>query len=111
NPDFIFIMPRNIYEIMGLIAFSKVYLGTSLHGAITAMSYLVPAIGLNRKVHKLESYMRTWVSTQYSNLDFHEISFERINQLIDEFNTNYSNKKLKFQKKLVVDNISFIIKD
>lgn len=48
----------NIWDIMYLIANSKAYIGTSLHGAITALSYAVPHVGL--KVEKLEAYLNTW---------------------------------------------------
>lgn len=47
-----------IWDIMYLIASSKCYIGTSLHGAITAMSYAVPHVGL--KVEKLSAYLGTW---------------------------------------------------
>jgi hypothetical protein len=49
---------ENIWDIMYLIANSKAYIGTSLHGAITALSYGVPHVGL--KVEKLEAYLHTW---------------------------------------------------
>jgi hypothetical protein len=49
-----------IWEIMFLIAKAKTYLGTSLHGCITAMSYGVPYIGLNPKISKLRFYLETW---------------------------------------------------
>ncbi len=48
----------NIWDIMYLIANARVYMGTSLHGAITAMSYAVPYVGVN--VVKLNSYLNTW---------------------------------------------------
>ncbi len=48
----------NIWDIMYLIANAKVYVGTSLHGAITAMSYAVPYVGV--EVTKLNSYLGTW---------------------------------------------------
>jgi hypothetical protein len=47
-----------IWDIMFLIANAKCYIGTSLHGAITAMSYAVPHVGL--KVEKLSAYLGTW---------------------------------------------------
>lgn len=47
-----------IWDIMYLIAGSKCYIGTSLHGAITGMSYAVPQVGL--KVEKLSAYLSTW---------------------------------------------------
>lgn len=48
----------SIWDIMYLIANARVYTGTSLHGAITAMSYAVPYVGL--EVTKLNSYLNTW---------------------------------------------------
>ena len=48
----------NIWDIMYLIANAKCYVGTSLHGAITALSYAVPHVGL--KVEKLGAYLDTW---------------------------------------------------
>ena len=47
-----------IWDIMYLIANAAVYAGTSLHGAITAMSYAVPYVGI--AVPKLQSYLKTW---------------------------------------------------
>lgn len=47
-----------IWDIMYLIANAQCYIGTSLHGAITAMSYAVPYVGIN--VKKLNSYLSTW---------------------------------------------------
>ncbi|SEK65139.1 polysaccharide pyruvyl transferase family protein [Parapedobacter koreensis] len=47
-----------IWDIMYLIANARVYIGTSLHGAITAMSYAVPYVGV--AVPKLHSYLQTW---------------------------------------------------
>lgn len=47
-----------IWDIMYLIANSRGYIGTSLHGAITAMSFAVPHVGL--KVEKLNAYLGTW---------------------------------------------------
>lgn len=48
----------NVWDIMYLIANAQCYVGTSLHGAITAMSYAIPYVGIN--VKKLDSYLRTW---------------------------------------------------
>ena len=55
---FVYFDADNIWDIMLLIARSKTYIGTSLHGAITAMSYGVPHVGL--KVEKLDAYLKTW---------------------------------------------------
>jgi len=47
-----------IWDIMYLIGSSYAYIGTSLHGAITAMSFDVPYIGV--RIKKLDSYINTW---------------------------------------------------
>ncbi len=51
---------NSVYDIMMLIAMSKVFIGTSLHGNITAMSYAVPHIGLTENIPKLTSFLKTW---------------------------------------------------
>lgn len=67
----------NIWEIMYVIGSSKLYMGTSLHGAITAMSFGVPYLGLNKKIYKLDSYLQTWGVDQInSNIEFSEM-FEK----------------------------------
>src|SRR5690606_38959774 len=49
---------ETIWDIMYLIANARVYVGTSLHGAITAMSYAVRYVGV--AVPKLHSYLQAW---------------------------------------------------
>ncbi|WP_371375751.1 polysaccharide pyruvyl transferase family protein [Thalassotalea aquiviva] len=50
----------NIWEIMYLIKHSECYIGTSLHGVITAMSFGIPHFGINPKVGKLDSFLKDW---------------------------------------------------
>ncbi len=55
----------NIEDIISCIASSKLYCGTSLHGAITALAYAVPQIALlPQNVIKLSSFLETWVPKQ-----------------------------------------------
>jgi len=49
-----------IWEIMYVIVSSSCYFGTSLHGAITAMSFNIPHFGLNKKTTKLDAYLKDW---------------------------------------------------
>lgn len=53
-----------LWNIMFLIKNSSLYIGTSLHGAITALSYAVPHFGLNkgpnRKIPKLDGFLGDW---------------------------------------------------
>lgn len=111
QPQFDFVMPKNIFEIMYLIAHSTLYLGTSLHGAITAMSFLTPAIGLNKRVPKLESYMKTWISKDFENLEFDYIGSNAVYDLINLFRANFNHEKLEKQKRLVQSNLESIIND
>jgi len=58
-----------IFEVMYLIAMSKAYAGTSLHGVITALSYAVPHIGLcPREVPKLAEFVNSWCDSDTSGL-------------------------------------------
>lgn len=111
KPHFDYVLPENIFEIMYLISNSKFYLGTSLHGAITAMSFMVPAIGLNKKVNKLESYMKTWVDYQYENIEFEKVNYTAIEKLLDLFKSSYSREVLYKQQTLAQNNLESIIND
>ncbi len=54
----ILIKEPDIEEIMAHIAYSELYIGTSLHGVITAMSFCVPYLGL--RAGKVDEYLNTW---------------------------------------------------
>lgn len=70
----------SIWNIMYLIAKSSMYIGTSLHGAITAMSYKIPYIGI--EVTKLDSYLNTWgIQKSNKTIKFNEIS-DKYNDLL-----------------------------
>ena len=56
--DYSLIERPNIFDIMWLIKHSKMYIGSSLHGVITAMSFSVPYIGYGPK--KLKAYIEQW---------------------------------------------------
>jgi polysaccharide pyruvyl transferase WcaK-like protein len=74
NPQIKIRSEKNIFALMELIAGAKLFIGTSLHGVITAMSYNVPYIGLNSSIKKLEDYLNTWgvegldTCTAYENI-------------------------------------------
>lgn len=55
-----YIVPANIEVIMQTIASAKLFIGTSLHGIITAMSFCVPYIGVNPSIGKMQHYLKTW---------------------------------------------------
>ncbi len=65
---FVIVEEPTIWDIMSLICNSEIYVGTSLHGAITAMSYKVPLIAHGPK--KLQVYIETWYDTIGSEYSF-----------------------------------------
>lgn len=77
-----------VWDIMYLIANAKCYIGTSLHGAITAMSYAIPYVGVN--VTKLNSYLNTWGLEGINKI-------VKIDSLFDQFKIaiNISKKQLE----------------
>ncbi|WP_435134164.1 polysaccharide pyruvyl transferase family protein [Formosa sp. A9] len=101
----------SIWDTMFLIANSRMYIGTSLHGAITAMSYNVPYMGI--EVTKLNQYLKTW-SVEPLNKTF------KINNILNNFNEiiNVDKELLKQSRdkqiqlvKESFDNMIRIIKD
>lgn len=63
NKDCFYINNPNIYDIMWLIKHSKMYIGSSLHGTITAMSFDVPYIGYG--ANKLKAYIDLWGKSEF----------------------------------------------
>lgn len=49
-----------LFEIMTCIARSRLFIGTSLHGVITAMSFAVPHLGLVQETPKLAAFLQDW---------------------------------------------------
>lgn len=72
--DFTLLYELNLWEILSTIKNSKIFLGTSLHGVITALSFSVPYVGLNPKVDKLNSFLKEWgISPSTRSYAFDEI--------------------------------------
>jgi polysaccharide pyruvyl transferase WcaK-like protein len=106
NQNIVYFKKINIYEIMNLIANSIFFAGTSLHGNITAMSFGIRHIGLNKKITKLEEYLKSWeiegqnecieIENLYSkfcellNLNEQEIE-ENKNRLLELTKENFNN--------------------
>lgn len=58
--DIIYIDTKNIYDVMYVLANTTLYLGTSLHGAITAFSYGRRHVALTSKISKQREFLKTW---------------------------------------------------
>jgi hypothetical protein len=70
----------NIFDIMAAISHASVFAGTSLHGAITAISYGIPYAAICSNVPKLQEYLNTWYPLAAS----HPYDFENLNATIEE---------------------------
>lgn len=101
--------PENIYEIMYLISNADWFLGTSLHGCITAFAYNTPFVPLNKKVKKLNNYTKTWWNTfieesiDYKDL---EIYLKKSSKLWDK---SKALKTLETQQGLVLNNYNHLL--
>jgi hypothetical protein len=73
-----FIEAPSIWDIMFLISKSKLYIGSSLHGVITAMSYTVPYLAI-RESTKIKFYLKTWAPSELNKI----ASFEKIEMQIE----------------------------
>lgn len=101
SKDWELVYPNNIYDIMYLISNSKMYIGTSLHGAITAFAYQVPIMPLNKKILKLNSFVNTWTKEVYiSNIDF-EMVYESFFKVFDKWDEKVAENLLKNQQEIV----------
>lgn len=69
----------NVWEILYVIKNSQMYIGTSLHGVITAISYGVPHFGLNKKITKLDEFLKSWSVPPFNQC----YDFESIAKLVD----------------------------
>ncbi len=102
--SFVYYTPQNLYETMFLIKESSIYLGTSLHGFITAQSFSVPFFVFDEKINKNEQYIDTWnVANTKCFGNYHD--FEMIQKRMDEFNYEEEKLKTKAQKELVYNNL------
>lgn len=103
-----YIEPSNLYEIMYLISQSNVYMGTSLHGAITAFAYNVPILPLSENVKKLSDYIKTWMSDIYIHtVDFYNIN-EEYDRAIKKWDKELSKKLLHDQQDLIEEHFNYI---
>ncbi|WP_395344619.1 polysaccharide pyruvyl transferase family protein [Ningiella sp. W23] len=58
--EVLFANDLNVWEIMYVIKHSKLFVGTSLHGVITAMAFNHPHFGLNPDITKVDSFLKDW---------------------------------------------------
>jgi hypothetical protein len=107
EPSFILVKPQNISDIMFAIGNASLYIGTSLHGLITAQSFGKPYVGLNKNLPKLESYLKTWTDKSMECIDFDNL--ETIIPIYENWNFDARNQQLLLQKQMVYDNLEFMM--
>lgn len=104
SDDIIFINPNTINEIMKFIANSNLFIGTSLHGVITAMAFNIPYLGLNPRIKKLDNYLKTWAILELNKcIEFNVIYEEARNALkvpCEILKKNSQNQKMLVYKSL-----------
>jgi len=101
--SFILIEDPTLWEIMGLIAHATLYMGGSLHGIITSMSFEVPYLYLRNRP-KLVSYVDTWGVDSLKELTTMQNWEERIETA---FNLDRMSLKESRLKQLQISETSF----
>lgn len=90
---------NNIYETLYILKNATLYIGTSLHGAITAISYGIPHFALTNKIKKLVDFLETWGTTDiiYSDVDKISDNYEEIAQNYIDFK-----RKVEIERKKMI---------
>ena len=96
---------NNIYDTIYAIKNSKMYLGSSLHGAITAISYSVQHSALTKNSKKLISFLNTWDTTKYKYCDVRGLANRLEVVLNDENDKKHVAKKSTELMNLVETNL------
>ncbi|MDH3376347.1 MAG: polysaccharide pyruvyl transferase family protein [Gammaproteobacteria bacterium] len=100
-------IPGNLFDVMYLVASSRAYIGTSLHGIITAQSFNVPFVPLNKDLVKLDSYCATWIGDLCTGcLGFDEI--DQLETILSNWKSEEISKKTTRQKRMVYQNFDRI---
>lgn len=101
--------PENIYEIMYLISNAEWFLGTSLHGCITAFANNTPFVPLNKKVLKLNNYTKTWWSTFIKeSVDYKDLEIY-FKDYLELWENSKALKELEKQQTLVLNNYKRLV--
>ncbi|QIG90338.1 polysaccharide pyruvyl transferase family protein [Chryseobacterium sp. POL2] len=101
-----------IFDIMGFISNSAFYIGTSLHGVITAMSYGVKYLALNPNQSKIVNYILTWTDFEITNFVSNTNDFYKNFKIIDACDEIHSKilKSTNEQKMKYYESIKNIIR-
>ena len=92
---------------MFAISNASLYVGTSLHGLITAQSFGRPYVGLNKNLPKLDSYIKTWTDKEMGCIDFESI--DAIIPIYKKWDFEVIGRQLVRQKQMVYDNLDLMM--
>jgi hypothetical protein len=101
KPNVKYIDAKNVYDILETVSKCKMTIGTSLHLMITAFSYGIPWITLNKNIRKIHKYQKSWYNDYYNTTHDGRIYEEYKNSI----SRDYSDLKeiYKNQEKLIID--------
>ncbi|MFA0337320.1 polysaccharide pyruvyl transferase family protein [Vibrio breoganii] len=97
-----------VWEIMYVIKESTAYLGTSLHGAITALSFSKPHFGLNRKIIKLNDFLLDW-SVPPFNRNYATDEIAKLGQPIKNIDLSGLQERVQINNSLIKENFTNIV--
>lgn len=98
---------EHVLDIMASIAFSKSYIGTSLHGAITSYSFGHKVCGIvTVKVKKLDDFVSTWMQKGDYHLELNMDFSAAFLKLTQSGHSISNSEKLELQKKTIYDELS-----
>ncbi|MEO9494309.1 MAG: polysaccharide pyruvyl transferase family protein [Vibrio splendidus] len=98
----------NVWEILYVIMNSNMYIGTSLHGVIISIAYNIPHFGINKKITKLDEFLKDWSVYPFNKCH----SFSELSELVNlDFSKplNILSEKSDRAKKQVIENNDRII--
>ncbi|MGM0214840.1 polysaccharide pyruvyl transferase family protein [Enterococcus sp. AZ109] len=103
----------NIFETMYVISHSKLFIGTSLHGNITALTYNVPTVAIDKRIGKLTEFLKDYsVPDQEYSVQYDQIFISaRKAMKTPEEKLAYQSKFVKKKVSKNFDNISKVIMD
>jgi len=97
----------SVWDIMLLISNSKCYIGTSLHGTITAMSFSIPYMGI-KSIGKIKEYLATWSFPPLSFGYSFDTIYENFQSVLKTSKIDLDRNK-QLQKGLVLNSFNKII--
>ncbi len=108
--EFSYYEPKNLYETMFLLKNTEIYIGTSLHGMVTAQSFGRPYFLFTEKISKLKFYIETWNSANTNCFgDFYD--YEEMLKRYSQYDLVFENKTLQNQKQMVYENFKRIFEN